>query len=469
MKSFYGLLVPLSTMLSLTCTAQVPCATPPSCIVDNTLQGEATGDLNSGGATNLNGWFVSHGTPSLFGNDCPSNASGCSIWMWSYSGTGEGVITCYDFRPGVEVDVCMWVRNTNAINNGGRLQVWMANGVTVQENSVTPPVITNGVLINDTWTNDQDWGQLSFSVTPQAAFSQLVIFPLMTAPPTPDNLQYELQIDDIRVSPRVSTFDDLTMEVVPSEIAWCDTARLCVRGAPAGSTITWSPAAGLSSTTGPCVSASPCADTPYSASVSAPGGCPNACTPTITNGTVTGELAVVPPTVSVFQEGPAICGEAQVLVALATNELCGTGDWNGPNGPVSSTDSLVVDPLTPGNSGPWTYRITHPSGTCTTDAARIIVDTKGTTASHFLPNAFSPDGDGINDRFFPQSAYGFSSYALLLFDRWGRLLRTVTSDGWDGTANGEPLPNDIYAWRAEYVLACDTKIRRANGHVMVLR
>ena len=464
-------LVPLTTALvvATAAMAQAPCATPPGCIVDNTITAQGGGDMNSGAPFNLNSWFVSHGTPTLFGNDSPSNASACSIWMWSYSGGGEGVFTCYDFQPGQAYTVCLWVRNTNAITGGGHLQVWMTNGLTVQSLNAPPLVVSNSQLIDSSWVNNANWTQLSFTVTPQSAFSQLLIYPFMAGPPI-NNLQYELQIDDIRVSPQVSAITTLAIAVQPPMITWCDTASLCVSGAAPGSTISWTPAAGLSNTTGPCVNATPCGTTLYTATVSAIAACPNACTPTVSNGFIAATVLVEPPTVRLLSEGPALCGGAQRLVVEKPDPFCGTGEWVGPDGSITPQDTLFIDPLSPGTAGPWTYRITDPGGTCTSDAATLTIATAGTTAEHFLPNAFTPNGDGINDRFFPQSTYGFARYSLLLFDRWGGLLRTVNdAEGWDGTVNGELLPNDVYAWRAEYVLACDTRTRRASGHVVCLR
>lgn len=68
----------------------------------------------------------------------------------------------------------------------------------------------------------------------------------------------------------------------------------------------------------------------------------------------------------------------------------------------------------------------------------------------FLPNAFSPNGDGHNDHFAPL-AEGMERFRLLIFDRWGRLLRSIESaDGWDGRdASGAAAPEGVYAYQVE--------------------
>lgn len=70
----------------------------------------------------------------------------------------------------------------------------------------------------------------------------------------------------------------------------------------------------------------------------------------------------------------------------------------------------------------------------------------------YIPNAFTPDGDGINDIFLPEGA-GFTSehYSLLIFDRWGDLVyETYNPNGfWDGYVNGTLAKQDVYVFRLE--------------------
>lgn len=65
----------------------------------------------------------------------------------------------------------------------------------------------------------------------------------------------------------------------------------------------------------------------------------------------------------------------------------------------------------------------------------------------FLPNAFSPNGDGINDVLFLRGQY-IESMELIIYDRWGEeVFKTRNqSIGWDGTFKGNLLPPDVYAY-----------------------
>lgn len=66
----------------------------------------------------------------------------------------------------------------------------------------------------------------------------------------------------------------------------------------------------------------------------------------------------------------------------------------------------------------------------------------------FVPTAFTPDGDGLNDSFLPQ-VQGALEYELLLYDRWGVLYFQTTDpkESWDGTYRGAPSPVDTYIWK----------------------
>ncbi|MBL4665045.1 MAG: gliding motility-associated C-terminal domain-containing protein, partial [Nitrospinaceae bacterium] len=96
----------------------------------------------------------------------------------------------------------------------------------------------------------------------------------------------------------------------------------------------------------------------------------------------------------------------------------------------------------------------------------------------FAPNAFTPDGDGDNDYFFPKGiGVDGQSFRLFIFDRWGDLIATVEgvwSDditiGWDGRANfGQSEAQiDVYVWLIQ------TEDFRGDahgyvGHVTLLR
>ena len=67
-----------------------------------------------------------------------------------------------------------------------------------------------------------------------------------------------------------------------------------------------------------------------------------------------------------------------------------------------------------------------------------------------FPNAFTPNGDGINDEF--RCVYrSLNKYQISIINRWGRVVYTSTdpSKGWDGNVNGKPAPPGVYFYFAE--------------------
>lgn len=90
-------------------------------------------------------------------------------------------------------------------------------------------------------------------------------------------------------------------------------------------------------------------------------------------------------------------------------------------------------------------------------------------SSLYIPNAFTPNGNGNND-IFMVSALNIDEFELLIFDRWGMLIFSSydTNNGWDGTFKGDKCQEDVYVWRLKYV---DNLGNRYNkiGHVSLIR
>ncbi|MCC6937580.1 MAG: gliding motility-associated C-terminal domain-containing protein [Flavobacteriales bacterium] len=106
------------------------------------------------------------------------------------------------------------------------------------------------------------------------------------------------------------------------------------------------------------------------------------------------------------------------------------------------------------------------------DSARVI---EHCPATIFIPNTFTPNGDGVNDYFMPVGK-SIASVHLMVFDRWGEMLfetRDLES-GWDGTYRGEFVKNDMYVWHMTYTFFTDKDggtgfEQRQMGNVQVLR
>ncbi len=426
-----------------------PCNNPPNCIVNNevgTNTPGSGGNMNSTAALTVNGWFVSHGTPTMFGNDCPTSTNNNSIWMWSYSGNGEGVYTCYNFQAQRTYTVCFWVRNTNGVLNGGNLRVLAANGLTnIGPAPITIAVPTSSQLIANSWGNNPNWTQVTYTFTANANYTELWIYPFMTNGPI-NNQQYELQIDDIRVSQGTVQPGQLTISASPAVIDWCQSSTLAIGGAPTGSTAVWSPATGLSSTTGLSVTATPCATTTYTATVTVPGGTPG-CPDCGLGGTFTLTQTVVvnQPNFQIVGNPNINCGEMLELRAVPgffCNEV--SYSWSGPNGFAQSGPNVSIGPADPTFAGTYTVVITHSSGCSVTLTIDVTVN---------CPCDAKPDfrWDGCN----PVNFYGAnsgSSPVITWFWEFG-----------DGQTSTLQNPTHYYALNGVYIVCLTILATNNNG------
>jgi gliding motility-associated-like protein len=70
----------------------------------------------------------------------------------------------------------------------------------------------------------------------------------------------------------------------------------------------------------------------------------------------------------------------------------------------------------------------------------------------YIPNAFTPNRDGLNDTFMPVPGCELTFYQLNIFDRWGELLFVShdVTEGWDGVYKGNLCPADAYVYKIVY-------------------
>lgn len=87
----------------------------------------------------------------------------------------------------------------------------------------------------------------------------------------------------------------------------------------------------------------------------------------------------------------------------------------------------------------------------------------------FIPNAFSPDANGMNEKFLP-TAGGMKTYKFTIYNRWGeKLFTTVNSEvGWDGDYLGKPCPSGVYIYVCEYT-DFRNKVYSTKGTLHLLR
>jgi gliding motility-associated-like protein len=85
----------------------------------------------------------------------------------------------------------------------------------------------------------------------------------------------------------------------------------------------------------------------------------------------------------------------------------------------------------------------------------------------FIPTAFTPNSDGMNDMFRVKGE-NLQNFRLMVYDRWGEKIfeSSNPNDGWDGTFKGNPVQNDTYVYQ---VTAANLKGSKLTGAVTLVR
>ncbi len=112
-----------------------------------------------------------------------------------------------------------------------------------------------------------------------------------------------------------------------------------------------------------------------------------------------------------------------------------------------SNSSLVNPTVRLENETDYTIRIVAASGCVTVDSLLVKVFTEKV----YVPAAFTPNGDGLNDKLFVNLIGMKQLQHFTIFNRYGKKMFETSSisEGWDGTFNGTKQPMDTYVWTVE--------------------
>lgn len=105
---------------------------------------------------------------------------------------------------------------------------------------------------------------------------------------------------------------------------------------------------------------------------------------------------------------------------------------------------------------------------CVTLDTQVVKSIKEITV--FIPNAFTPNNDRLNDQFYPVTSGIKEMYAFKVFNRWGQEIYSTTNfeQGWDGTLKGVPQQPGVYVWYFRG-LGIDEKVFFRKGTVTLIR
>jgi gliding motility-associated-like protein len=123
----------------------------------------------------------------------------------------------------------------------------------------------------------------------------------------------------------------------------------------------------------------------------------------------------------------------------------------------------LVQPTVIGNADQvLTMTVTSAAGCKATDQISIRI-----LADLIVPNAFSPNGDNINDKWVITNIEKYPTSTLEIFNRYGQMLYSKTGylNTWDGTYNGKPLPVGAYYW----IINIKQTNKKLSGSISIIR
>lgn len=183
----------------------------------------------------------------------------------------------------------------------------------------------------------------------------------------------------------------------------------------------------------------------------------------------------------------SIQGPSELLVELGNNIVLDLGDslvleaetsqadlsyaWS-PSQGLSCTD-CPAPIAAPYVSTEYVLVVTNADGCTATDDIGIVVTNNQNV---YIPNAFSPNDDGINDEFMPYTGGSVRRIrSLRVFDRQGNhvydgknLVPNQVGMGWDGRFRGKDMQSAVFGWMAE-IEYVDGKVQLLKGDVVLVR
>jgi gliding motility-associated-like protein len=192
-------------------------------------------------------------------------------------------------------------------------------------------------------------------------------------------------------------------------------------------------------------------------------GCPNILMDTF-------HVNIVPPViVNAGNDTSVVIGQPLQLTATTNDSTTNSYEWS----PASYLDNPgISNPIAIFGEGVITYayavQATDPTGCFGIDSIHIKV--YNVPPGIYVPNAFTPNGDGLNDTFKPITL-GIKSLSLFrIYNRWGQLVFATSEigKGWDGMVNGAPQNAGNYVWIADGIDYLGKKVQ-VRGNVLLVR
>lgn len=128
----------------------------------------------------------------------------------------------------------------------------------------------------------------------------------------------------------------------------------------------------------------------------------------------------------------------------------------------------AANTLTVTAPGWYWLRVTDFNGCTGTDS--VLVKEKECIKGFYIPVAFTPNNDGLNDFYYPIIGGRINRYHFTIYNRWGEIVfdSKVPGKGWDGKLNGISQNGDVFVWRCVYELE-GAALKQEKGTMLLIR
>jgi gliding motility-associated-like protein len=191
--------------------------------------------------------------------------------------------------------------------------------------------------------------------------------------------------------------------------------------------------------------------------------------------TFTWQVNPVPAVMNIMKDTVVYDGTVLPTYHFSVNDPAGSIRWNNSNAaiglPASGTGTVPSFKATNITDTPATAIITtipFMNG-CAGVSQSFKITVLPLPKDVFVPNIFSPNGDGKNEQLFIYGNY-IASVDMQIFNQWGQRLVTLTSthQGWDGKYKGNAQPVGVYLYVLKAELKDGRKVR-LKGSVTLIR
>ncbi len=288
---------------------------------------------------------------------------------------------------------------------------------------------------------------------------------------------YTVSVTDGCETPAATASVDITINPIPVISFSGDTLQGCLPltvnftdvNVPAGSTCLWS--FGDGGTSQDCGTASYTFTQPgcwdVTLSIITPEGCQ-------TSVSIPSYVCVFDYPVADFVFGPQPTSVLNTTIQFTNTSIDAvTYDWTFDTGGAAENDNNVNPTYTFPNSDPGTYEtclIAYTAEGCPDTTCHNVVINEEMIV--YVPNAFTPDGDEVNNIFIPVTkGVDPLNYEFLIFNRWGELIFEGhhPSIGWDGKYKGVMSQTDVYVWKLKVKDMVHGDTHEYIGHVTLLK